>query len=278
MSEPDDASTPEPLKAEIKLIRDQVDQLQIAAAEKRKPWHKQRPSLMSLVALAFSIFTFALTQQKASLQEVRSKREELRKLLLELVACRETFTKELMPLPGDTADQRQSKDAGSSLLNSRRAIFLEAAEALADQLSGHVSSSEYNVLANEKLAQADFKKAGSYFLLATHVDADPISNAVASRAAGMFCFSPQGRNFDEGRKWFAKACASTENEQDDYSIYHTGMSYQCWGFSEVSWSFKEDGRSKLKKALECYERMSPGNPRGVNARAWLQAEMARIGL
>jgi len=55
--------------ADLKLIRDRVDLLQIAATEKQLPWYKQRPSLASLLALRVLIVTFLISQHGSSLQE-----------------------------------------------------------------------------------------------------------------------------------------------------------------------------------------------------------------
>src|SRR2546423_7235586 len=57
MDSPDYATS-----ADLKLLRDRVDLLQIAATEKQQPWYKQRPSLASLLALGASIVTFVISQ------------------------------------------------------------------------------------------------------------------------------------------------------------------------------------------------------------------------
>src|SRR5262245_6972342 len=102
---------------EFKLVRDQVDILQVASAEKRIPWYRQRPSPMSLVALIFSVFTFLLTQHSASLQEIRSKKEELRKLIIEMLAFQENFSSTVK-----TISDPGAREVASSLLNAKRVI------------------------------------------------------------------------------------------------------------------------------------------------------------
>jgi hypothetical protein len=58
------APAPDPLGgvlSDIKLIRDQVDELQLEAAEKRAPWYKQPSVLISVIALAVSTATTVWT-------------------------------------------------------------------------------------------------------------------------------------------------------------------------------------------------------------------------
>lgn len=69
----------------IQLVRDQVDELQIKAAEKRKPWYRQTPSATSLLALLLSVATFAYTNIKDRRQDVQKKQDSLRGIVSELM-------------------------------------------------------------------------------------------------------------------------------------------------------------------------------------------------
>ena len=145
--------------ADLKLVRDQVDLLQIAAAEKQQPWYKQRPSLASLLALGASIITFVIAQHGSSLQEIRSKQEALRKLLTDVVASQIQEQDQLTGI-SDPVKRVQF----SSAMNNERIIWIDAAESLVDQLGKQVSSSEYQTLANQKWSSSEFEKAKQYYV------------------------------------------------------------------------------------------------------------------
>ena len=74
-----------PLAQSVRLLRDQVDALQIAAAEKKTPWYRQMPSLAGLVALLLSITTAVYSGVQGRKQDVQKKRESLRGIVSSLI-------------------------------------------------------------------------------------------------------------------------------------------------------------------------------------------------
>lgn len=49
-----DEKTPVDIESQIELIRNQVDLLQIESAEKKKPWYKEIPIIISIISLVVS--------------------------------------------------------------------------------------------------------------------------------------------------------------------------------------------------------------------------------
>ena len=244
--------------SDLKLLRDQIDQLQLATAEKKQPWYRQRPSLMSLLALVFSAYTFVVTQQRADLQEIRSKKEELRKVLGELISFQESNLALIT-----TVTNPQQREAVSSLLNAKRGISLQTAEALADELRGKVSSSEYGTLAREKSFTSDFNKAEMYFLEATIAARDNNPKATALRDVGVFYFQPTRlRDLGKARDYFGKSIEVSTAGEDDYSIYTTGYTYEAWGLWELQNGLLSEGKAKLQNAREYYTKIKPPNMLG----------------
>ena len=242
--------------ADLKLVRDQVDQLQIAATEKQQPWYKQRPSLASLLALAASIVTFIISQHGSSLQEIRSKQEALRKLLTDVVASQIQEQDQLSRIP-DVGKRVQL----SSAMNNERVIWIDAAESLVDQLGKHVSSSEYQTLANQKWSNSEFEKAKEYYVKSLGAARDRFARTVAFRSLGSFYFqTPPLKNLEKGREYFEKAVKALGDSTDDYSNYLMGYTYEYWAYGDRSNNLRDERAQHVKRAREYYSRVSPANP------------------
>src|SRR5438445_2732835 len=130
-----DTPTTEP---PIELLRQRLDALEVAAHEKKKSWYRQASTILSVIALVVSVATTAYTQFSSSQEAIRSKKEELRKLVIGLVEIRQDFMKsQPLPMSGD-----------SQLLKAKQGVYLQAADRLVLQIPKEVSSYEYTVLAN----------------------------------------------------------------------------------------------------------------------------------
>jgi tetratricopeptide (TPR) repeat protein len=251
---------------DLKLLRDQVDLLQIAAEGQRKPWYRQWAVLTSIIAALFSAVTFAVAQHNQDQQEIRAKKEELRSVLVNLIGLQEDFQTKVMPIP----DPVQRANA-SSFINTKNVIFLEEAERLAEQLDKQVSASEYNVLAIAKQNQSDFERAEQYFVRAVAAARDPITKATALRNLGTFYFqSSPRRDVRRARKNLEDAVNTTENASDDYSKYVTGLSYEQWAFSEKMNGFHAEATRALDLAAQRYGTMSASN----SLRKWAEESLA----
>jgi hypothetical protein len=251
MESPDYATS-----ADLKLVRDQVDLLQIAATEKQQPWYKQRPSLASLLALGASIVTFVISQHGSSLQEIRSKQETLRKLLTD-VLTQQIEQQDQLTRISDPGKRAQF----SSVLNNKRIIWLNAAESLVDQLGTHVSSSEYETLAEQERNNAEFEKAKQYYVKSVHVAKDRFARSVAFRALGDFYLRclPM-RDLKQGQEYFNKAIAALGNPTDDYSNYMMGYTYEMWAYGDQFNNLGNERAEHVKKAREYYSAISQSNP------------------
>jgi len=242
--------------ADLKLIRDRVDLLQIGATEKQQPWYKQRPSLASLLALGFSIVTFLISQYGSSLQDIRSKQDALRKLLTDVVAG-QLETQDQLSSISDPLKRVQV----SSMLNNKRVIWLDAAESLVDQLGTHVSSSEYQTLAQQKWSDSEFEKAKRYYVKSLDAARDRFARNVALRSLGAFFLqTPPMRNLDQGREYFEQAVSILGKPTDDYSNYMMGFTYESWGYGDQFNGLQNERAEHMKRARDYYSMMSPANP------------------
>jgi len=257
MEPPDLLPDPPVTSADLKLIRDQVDLLQVAAAEKQKPWYKQRPSLASLIALGVSVVTFVISQQGASRQEIRSKQDALRKLLTDVVA-------EQIEEEDQVARIQDSRKRTwlSSQMNNKRIIWLDAAESLVDQLGQHVSASEFQTSGMQEWNNSEFEKAKQYYVRACDAAKDRFAKTAAFRSLGGFYLQcpPMMRNLEQGREYFEKAVATLGNPTDDYSNYMMGYTYEMWAYGDQSNNLRNERAEHIKRAREYYSTISLINP------------------
>jgi hypothetical protein len=69
------------LERELSTIKMEVDALQIAAAQRKTPWYKDKSTLISIVALLFSFSTTAESLRRTHVQDVQNSQRELREVL-----------------------------------------------------------------------------------------------------------------------------------------------------------------------------------------------------
>jgi len=244
-------------ESEMKLIRDQIDELQIASAEKRKPWYREPSTFISFAAFVASIITFVISQGSQEVQDVRARKEHLESLLTNLVALQEELAEASRTISDPLVFEQHS-----AMLNQKNLVYLEEAELLVDQLGKNVSSSEYNVLASEMLIVSNFRKAENYLAKGVGAAQDDLSRAIAYRNLAQFYFMPsQFRNFDQGRKTFqASVDAMKDSQGDDYSKYAVGFTYEAWGWAEKTNGFPDEGEKMLERALKYYGDISVQDP------------------
>jgi tetratricopeptide (TPR) repeat protein len=245
-------------QGDLKLLRDQIDLLQVSGASKT-PWYRQIPLLISLCALALSILTFFVSQQRLRQEEIRSKKTELRTTLLELVSFQEAFNTKVRPIK----DPRERGEA-SSILNSKRNLQLENAQSIAGQIAQHVSSPEYTILAYEMAKQSDFQRAEQYFTAATKLKQADILKAAALRSLGEFYFQPTpSKDIQKGRRFFNEALQLLTNANDDYSLYSMGNINESLGLCELGNGNMIEGGGKIELAREFYRKIKPPNQMGI---------------
>ena len=65
----------------VDTMKREIDALQIAVMSQKKPWYKEIPVIVSVVALLFSFGTTVVSFRRTQVQDVQNMRQELRGLL-----------------------------------------------------------------------------------------------------------------------------------------------------------------------------------------------------
>jgi TPR repeat protein len=246
-SEPSVRRSPE-IELELKLLRDQVDLLQISTLERKKPWYNQISSIIGVIAILLSVFTFVYSQISQNFEEIRSKKKELRETLATLIDLRADFQTRILSI----TDQELRQAEGISL-NNKRLINIEAADSLVTQIPAYVSWAEYGVLAAEHAADSDFTQAERYYKKAIDAGHTAIGKIFSIRALAVLYFSPTPlRDLDQGRKYFGDAVEVVKNPTDSYMAYTLGYTYEQWGINELLNGFQTEGNQKIELARKYY--------------------------
>jgi tetratricopeptide (TPR) repeat protein len=261
----------------IQLVRNRVDELQTAAAEKKKPWYRQTPSLPSLLALLLSVSTAIYSGIQGHKQDVQKKQESLRGIISALI----DLAGENQVRLGSAEAQKlstQEREFISGMLNNKRMILAEAADNLVRDIPNDISSSEYMIFANDKLTNGGAAKAEEYFRKAVAVSHDPLAKMIALRNLAVF-YAQRGpfQNISEARKTFQAATDLLPGEpRDDATAYTLGFTWEMWGTAEYMNNFPEEAQHKIANARKYYNNLSKENPTRQSALLFLDTHMQRF--
>jgi hypothetical protein len=251
-------SSPGDVPAAINRLRDEVDDLQHLAAEKKKPWYKTMSNLTSVAALVFAVGTGSYSLWANATHDAQAKHDSLIKILQDIISLRlESSNSKLNAMAPE-----QRAEVGP-LLNTKRVVLLATARSIVRDIASRVTSAEYNVLAMESASDSDFRQAEKYYLLAYGVSEPGLSRAVALRNLGAF-YMPQTpfRNLESGRKYFKMSADEVRDAVDPYSRYTLALTLQTWGLNELASGSPERAQPLIDEARTTYRAMPDWFPQG----------------
>jgi hypothetical protein len=255
------------VSAAINRLRDEVDDLQHLAAEKKKPWYKTMSNLTSVAALVFAVATGSYSLWANATHDAQAKHDSLIKILQDIMSLRlESSTSKL------NAMAPEQRGEVAPLLNSKRVVLLAAARSIVRDIGSRVTSAEYNVLAMESAGDSDFNQAEKYYLLAYGVSEPGLSRAVALRNLGIFFMSLRPvRKLEDGRKYLKLSADEVRNAGDPYSRYTLALTLHSWGLAELSNANPERAQPLIDEARTTYKAIADGMPLG----RWALDELER---
>lgn len=243
------------IESELKILRDQVDLLQISTSERKKPWYKEINRIISVLALLLSGITFIYSQHSQNNEEIRSKKKELRETLAALIDLRQDFQTRISSITNPQVQEIENVNT-----NTKRTIQLEAADSLVAQIPEYVSWAEYTVLAYEHSMDSNFNKSERYFQEAIDVANTSVGKISSLRALAIFYFSQNPlRDYNKGRKYFSEALDVVKNPADPYLIYLLGYTYEQWGLYELWNGFQMEGNQMIERARKYYSDLPLNN-------------------
>lgn len=164
----------------ITLLDKQVADLQADQVIGHRPWWKDALTLITLLALVFSIATALFSFTQSNQQRRHDLRTEFREIALRL-----------SEMPREQIDLSSSGKSNSAirdyyaLLQDERLVLLGQASEIASQIANDLSWSEYYLLAKASEDALDYESARSYYQNAIVKAIMPEYKSTALRAKGV---------------------------------------------------------------------------------------------
>lgn len=238
------------LEKTIRTIRDEVDALQVASAEKRKPFYQNPSTIISITALLFSFLTTYLSNSRVERQDVQNKRQELRSLLQRLSA----LPKENLEVAQKYATDPTSQLAVSSFINQENTLLARQAAEVATALpDGTVSAIEYYAIGLALQAAYDLVGAKEFVTTAIDHVSDFNTEISARRALASMVF--MGGNPESGRREYETALRIFDRYPgfDRYTVAITHV------ITELNWAGAEASiraTSEVSRHIQNAERLA----------------------
>lgn len=242
-------------QADLKLLRDQVDQLQLILAEPRKPWYLEGSTLTSALAVLVALISFFISTYQGDQKELREKREEFRSVLEKLVSMKGEISRLENEEINSPAVRRKIND-----LHGNKDLYRSSAEMLAQDLGPNVLFIEYLIIGDQfadNESTHSHSKASEYFLksLKKEVNANPIERNRAYRRLARLEITVPFRNIAQMRSYFNLAIYEVNQEVDDLR-FTAGRTYQDWADAESFLNNDQESLEKLALAEKVFLRMS----------------------
>lgn len=185
---------------------------------------------ISLIALALSIGSTVIGEQRASLEKERSIKAELSSTLSRVMSLSKENAVLLRDFMGDEENQLYF-ELQSSNISQENTFLIQQAMYLANEIPDLVTPVELNTIASSNAQAGDLAMAEKYYVLAIEKSKDPYFLALAIRSYAAFLF-PQ-RRFEEGRAQFKESLTKLSGG-DNFVRGVNGFTYQMWASNELA--------------------------------------------
>ena len=234
---------------ELVMIHHEIDALQVAVAERKKPWHKNASTILSVSALLFSFGTTYVSNRRIAAQDIQTNHQQLRTILQRLAA----LPKENVELGKKYADDPASLATVGGFINQENTLLVRYAADLAKKLPAEmVSSVEYYAIALALQGAYDIRGAKEFMSLAVKTASDFNTEIGALRSAAHLEFI--SGNPAAGRAQYVNALNifSKYAGYDPFTVGDTNIR------TELSWAYSEAGvdRSKVIQHIDNADRIA----------------------
>jgi hypothetical protein len=210
---------------------------ELEKTNQRRRWYSETSNYIALIGVVIAAASFAFSYFSKSIDDTRSKKEELRGIMSMVLDLRYEQLH-------NTNDPR--------ITGLKQGIYVEAAELLISQIPDKASSQEYIILSEEMALRGDYKKEKSYKEKSVDAANNNYSKVFALRLLANFYFSPRFTDIKKGRKLYEEAVGLLTDTKDDYVLHTLGDTYHAWGLDEIRNGFEDEEGQKIKTARKYY--------------------------
>jgi hypothetical protein len=236
-------------KEDLDLVRTRVDKLEIKAEEAKKPWYRQLPLWISILSLlissGFSAYTAYQQSKEQKAAELKRRLENLRSTVLQIADIRNEFV-----IASTSAEPNMAQfTQRSALLNTKKQVLIENADALISGIETEVSPAIFAELAYEESADGKVEEARRYYelgLRSKHPDA--LTSGAIMRSLGELYMQPIAFHDNEKGRAYYREALRVQNGQDDASLSYRTYTLADWAYSEFINKNESDGQKYLQEA------------------------------
>jgi hypothetical protein len=177
-SETTSAGSEEQLENRLRGMKAEIDGLQIAAAERTRPWFRQASLIISLLALLLSLASTGYTTWRTEQQDVRAARTELGELIQRL----SVLPKENLELQTNYANKPAALTQLSGAVNTENLVLArQAADIIERRIPNNVAAIEYYAVASALNLSGDYDTGRRLLERGLERVNDPVSHSAMLR-------------------------------------------------------------------------------------------------
>lgn len=245
----------EALRADLQVMKREIDGLQVQVMEARRPWYHDVATFISIAALLFSFGTTYASCQRTRQQDIHAARTELRRFIQRLNA----MPRELMQAQQEFKEQPIVFQQLSGLMNSENALVAKQAAEVIARIPDRVSSTEYLAVAGALGNSGLLDRAGELLRQAVQSSSDVNDEAGALRMYGSYLMSTG--QLAEGRQHFERALRVFDRYPTQHGYYvasTTTLTYVFWAQAEIGVSQCTAAAARIADAERNAAALMPG--------------------
>lgn len=230
---------------DLKLLKREVDSIQLQLAKESGSWVSKPSNIMALVALLFSFGTTLVTAYNSHTQDIRENRKEARQLIQRLSK---------LPIENFELTQKyKEKGAGqalSSMLNQENIVVAIQAAELIERFPSSFSSSELQAV-GAALASSNISHKVPWLFEQAILKAETSNDhLVAARSFAAFLFTKG--EIDKGNTFFQMALDVWSKFPEKNIYFQSSSDFQTYYF----WAGAHLGSNNIEKAVQLSEKAS----------------------
>ena len=225
----------------IKILKGEVDAIQIKLLREHTPWYKNIPVIVSIAALLFSLGTTYVSYDRTETQDIQNSKSELRSILQRIAL----LPKENLELQEKYSDDSEKAAFLSGYINQENSLLAKQAHEIVNRLPpSQVSSTEYLAVGQALLTAYDDESAKN-LLRQANKTADTINEELGSlRIYANFLYitgQPEA-----GKIEYKKA----KDAFTQYPMYNDYTQKSSHIETELAWSYSEANIGNISSAMQ----------------------------
>jgi tetratricopeptide (TPR) repeat protein len=243
------------LKNQYRVLKDEVDSIQISLLKAKTPWYKNISMIVSVMALLFSFGTTYVSNKRIEAQDIQSLKSELRSMLQQLAA---------LPSKNFELTKKYSDDPsaiafiGGQLNQENALLAFQAADLIHKLPKDKLTAIEVYSVAVALQGAYEIQKANDLYHLSYDIAKD-INTAIAAKrgiANSLFQLgqSDAGRvEFQDALNIFSKYKSNNDFFQKSTHI----ITLLNWASAESGAGAFDKAKAKILEAREMVESLPP---------------------